>query len=526
MTDLRGRLAYAVAVSRPAGPLAVRADAVDNAGNRASVTRVVQVTADADTTAPTVSVFAPATAFGGATVQVEAVVTDPGGVAGVTFSVAGLTIDDLRKAPWSVPVSVPDLPVGTTLQVTAVARDFSGNTGSASATITIVDRPITGVGLVTGRVFDDRSGLPLAGARVAITSGVPGGPVSFRRDIISDAAGRYQVDPPAGAVRVVVQLDGYVQTTRMVDVAAGAIASVFDARLTPRGTAVPVTSAAGGALTSGAHRLDVAAGAVVGSAALTLAHVSGQGLTAHLPAGWTPVAAAHVGPDAQAFVLPVSLSMPLDVAVPAGRTPALVQWDAVAEQWRVVADAVAVASGRIEHGVTRGGQYVVVLADALRRYQQAMGQDLSKLDETTRFGRAMTTLERSIVAVTDEHQSTINMPGVGFKGFIPAVFARLVNEHFDELMKGEAEMKITAPKELVRNRKTVPDEWETTIIETKLLSPDWPMGQPFAGSQQVHGQKAFRFLIPEYYQSSCLVCHGQPKVLKLDLVFNDGMRAY
>ncbi|MCC6161758.1 MAG: Ig-like domain-containing protein [Acidobacteria bacterium] len=364
-TDAPYEWAYAVPVSRPAGPLAVRADAVDNAGNRASVTRVVQVTADADTTAPTVSVFAPATAFGGATVQVEAVVTDPGGVAGVTFSVAGLTIDDLRKAPWSVPVSVPDLPVGTTLQVTAVARDFSGNTGSASATITIVDRPITGVGLVTGRVFDDRSGLPLAGARVAITSGVPGGPVSFRRDIISDAAGRYQVDTPAGAVRVVVQLDGYVQTTRMVDVAAGAIASVFDARLTPRGTAVPVTSAAGGALTSGAHRLDVAAGAVVGSAALTLAHVSGQGLTAHLPAGWTPVAAAHVGPDAQAFVLPVSLSMPLDVAVPAGRTPALVQWDAVAEQWRVVADAVAVASGRIEHGVTRGGQYVVVLADAL-----------------------------------------------------------------------------------------------------------------------------------------------------------------
>ena len=153
----------------------------------------------------------------------------------------------------------------------------------------------------------------------------------------------------------------------------------------------------------------------------------------------------------------------------------------------------------------------VVLADALRRYQQAMGQDLSKLDETTRFGRAMTALERSIVAVTDEHQSTINMPGVGFKGFIPAVFARLVNEHFDELMKGEAEMKITAPKELVRNRKTVPDDWETTIIETKLLSPDWPTGQPFAGSQEVRGQKVFRFLIPEYYQSSCLVCHGQPK---------------
>jgi hypothetical protein len=153
----------------------------------------------------------------------------------------------------------------------------------------------------------------------------------------------------------------------------------------------------------------------------------------------------------------------------------------------------------------------VVLAEALQQYREQTGEDLSNLDQTTRYGRAMTALKRSIVAVTNEHQSTINMPGVGFKGIIPAVFARLVNERFDELMKGEAEMKITAPRELVRNRKTLPDQWETTIMETKLLSPDWPKGQPFAGSQRVRGREAFRFLIPEYYQASCLVCHGQPK---------------
>jgi hypothetical protein len=78
-------------------------------------------------------------------------------------------------------------------------------------------------------------------------------------------------------------------------------------------------------------------------------------------------------------------------------------------------------------------------------------------------------------------------------------------------MQGEAEMKVTAPKELVRNRKARPDAWEAQIIETKLLTPEWPRGEPFMASSTNQGREAFRFLIPEYYQASCLSCHGQPK---------------
>lgn len=153
----------------------------------------------------------------------------------------------------------------------------------------------------------------------------------------------------------------------------------------------------------------------------------------------------------------------------------------------------------------------VVLADAEQRYEKATGQDLSDLDAASRYGRAMSALKTAIVEVTDENQSTINQPNVAFKGFIPAVFARLVNERFDELMQGEAKMKVTAPKALVRNRKALPDAWEADIIETKLSSPSWPTGQPFEGSSSTDGRQAFRFLIPEYYQASCLSCHGQPK---------------
>lgn len=153
----------------------------------------------------------------------------------------------------------------------------------------------------------------------------------------------------------------------------------------------------------------------------------------------------------------------------------------------------------------------VVLEEALQRYQKATGQDLSHLDEATRYGHAMSVLKQSIVEVADENQATINTPNVGFKGFIPAVFARLVNEHFDEMMKGKAQMKVTAPKNLVRNRKALPDTWEENIISSKLLSTDWTAGKPYEESVSVNGRPAFRFLIPEYYQPSCLVCHGKPK---------------
>jgi hypothetical protein len=39
----------------------------------------------------------------------------------------------------------------------------------------------------------------------------------------------------------------------------------------------------------------------------------------------------------------------------------------------------------------------------------------------------------------------------GFKGFIPAVFARLVSEAFARRAKGEAEVKVTRPPDRIRN---------------------------------------------------------------------------
>ena len=153
----------------------------------------------------------------------------------------------------------------------------------------------------------------------------------------------------------------------------------------------------------------------------------------------------------------------------------------------------------------------VVLEQAIAKYSKDTGVDPRKLDAASRQGRLLRAMMAAIVEVVDDNQPTINEKGTGFKGFIPAVFARLVAESFDHLAKGEAEVKVTAPLELVRNRKARPDPWETEIMEKRLLDPAWPAGQPFSAKVETQGRPAFRVMVPEYYVESCLACHGSPK---------------
>jgi hypothetical protein len=151
-----------------------------------------------------------------------------------------------------------------------------------------------------------------------------------------------------------------------------------------------------------------------------------------------------------------------------------------------------------------------VLADAIALYRETTGKDPSATDPETREGRLLRAQMQAIRDVVEENQDTINAEGVAFKGFIPAVFARLVNEKFDALVGDEAQVKVTAPEALVRNRKARPDAWEIGIIEGKFEHPDWPEGQPFSETLERDGKPAFRMIVPEYYAASCLACHGEP----------------
>jgi hypothetical protein len=163
------------------------------------------------------------------------------------------------------------------------------------------------------------------------------------------------------------------------------------------------------------------------------------------------------------------------------------------------------ASG--DKGVT--GQ--VVLGQALKIYRDATNLDPMSIDPGSRQGRLLRAQMDAIVEVVDANQTTINAKGIGFKAFIPAVFARLVNEAFARRAGGDASVKVTAPVDFVRNRKALPDAWEQQVIESKFLAADWPRGKAFEAVVSQDGQTIYRMMSPEYYSPSCLSCHGDPK---------------
>jgi hypothetical protein len=153
----------------------------------------------------------------------------------------------------------------------------------------------------------------------------------------------------------------------------------------------------------------------------------------------------------------------------------------------------------------------VVLDEAIARFQKSTDLDPRSVDPNSRMGQLFQAQMAAIREIVDEQKGTINREGVGFKGFVPAVFGRLVNERFKEKVGDQARIKVTAPVSLVRNRASRPDAWETEHIQEELLDPSWPKGQVFAATTEQNGREAFRILVPEYYSAGCLTCHGEPK---------------
>jgi hypothetical protein len=154
------------------------------------------------------------------------------------------------------------------------------------------------------------------------------------------------------------------------------------------------------------------------------------------------------------------------------------------------------------------GEKLVREAEAI--YAQRVGTQLIGDGVSERDRRLLDAQRQAMRRVVDGHQGEINRLGVGFKGFIPAVFARLTNEEFVALAGAEARIRVTAPSNLVRNRKARPDPWEKNILETRLLAAGWPTGKSFTEEVEFEGRPAFRMLLPEYYRESCLTCHGEP----------------
>ena len=152
-----------------------------------------------------------------------------------------------------------------------------------------------------------------------------------------------------------------------------------------------------------------------------------------------------------------------------------------------------------------------VLKEATERFQAQTGVEVASIDPTSYAGRLLRAQMDSIVEVMDANQATINQDGVGFKGFIPATFARLVNEAFERRVGNEARIKVTAPPQLVRNRQSRPDAWEIATIDGHFEMKDWPKGEIFSEVTGEGADRRVRVAVPEYYSQSCLSCHGGPQ---------------
>lgn len=152
-----------------------------------------------------------------------------------------------------------------------------------------------------------------------------------------------------------------------------------------------------------------------------------------------------------------------------------------------------------------------VIAEAKANYEKATGHPLVEADVDTLAGQAQQAMFDTITEVMAGAQPLINEEGKGFKGFLPAVFARMLAEGVTKRLDSKLYIKLTAPKSYVRNRRNRPDKWEENAIESRFKSAGWEKGESFTEEATHKGKAGFRLILPEYYGASCLKCHGEPK---------------
>ncbi|MEM7584995.1 MAG: Ig-like domain-containing protein, partial [Acidobacteriota bacterium] len=246
------------------------------------------------------------------------------------------------------------------LEVSTAASDLAGNTLAYPFSRWFEQAP--GESFFSGTAIDDATGRPLAGVQVVVTA-TDGVATSLPRpELTTDETGRFVLAVPAGTHDVTFARPGYSPVFRLVTTQAGAGAEVFDPRLTPV-EAVDTIAPAGGTVTAASGvSLNVPSGALVASAEIALTAVSGQGLAALLPYGWSPRAATwlRLDPD-QALAVPATLSLP--VGAPEGTSLTVAELDLATLQWRALGTET-VTGGVVSAAISTTGAYAALERDA------------------------------------------------------------------------------------------------------------------------------------------------------------------
>ena len=168
----------------------------------------------------------------------------------------------------------------------------------------------------------------------------------------------------------------------------------------------------------------------------------------------------------------------------------------VSENQAMINDAA-----KAEKGFT--GDYVA--NQVVERFRKATKIDLSRPSNVPQAALFLAMVE-SEKEVVDEAQPVINKQGVGFKGFLPAVFARKSGEHF--YRKTGIRVKLTSADYRYPGNK--PDDFESEVLRI-FADTRHPKGQPYSKATMMDGRPVLRMMDPEYATSSCLNCHGNPR---------------
>jgi hypothetical protein len=168
----------------------------------------------------------------------------------------------------------------------------------------------------------------------------------------------------------------------------------------------------------------------------------------------------------------------------------------ISEQQALINDAT-----RGDKGVTAA----YVTNEVAERFRKQMNIDPSSPNAHPSSKLLMTMLEAQ-KEVMEGAQPMINKQGVGFKAFLPAVFARRTGASFYK--KTGIQVKLTSLAYRYDGNK--PDDFEEEVLRV-FADPKTPKGQIVSRPTMVSGKPVLRVMKPEYAGPSCLSCHGTPK---------------
>lgn len=205
----------------------------------------------------------------------------------------------------------------------------------------------------------------------------------------------------------------------------------------------------------------------------------------------------------------------------AALTPAVAENEsAVRETGRLL--AVLLDAGRVVIGhnqlllndPTKGNKGFtpeVFAEQTIAAFKERTGHDLTNLSAATVPEMAKPLLARLLdesKKTVASYQMVINMPGIKYKGLIPATFGTETGARFQSW--SGVYLKQTAPDNLLRNPKNKPDAFESDEMK-KMGESSFPRVGEQVVSVVVEDGKTMRVLLPLFYRKNCLICHGTPK---------------